>query len=221
MWNDTGKWHALVSGLGSSETQNVITRIITHYDSLVEIEEDTEDERAVWFQYYEEYARRDYQFLRQRQLIEKDLDVEHHFEAATDFLFEKYLNHKPLTLPGSEQPDGALSHGDRRLLWDNKSKEKLCNLKDHLGQFSRYFNKYAGSASALLVIAPGFTDESASHAKLHEVNTGQKLSLITAAELKDVALKWSESKKKDEPYPLRFLTSIGRFDPIVTNIAFE
>jgi hypothetical protein len=205
----------------SGSKSEVISRIIQYYDSLVEIEGDREDEREIWFQHYEEYACRDYQFLRQRQLIEKDLEVEHHFEAATDFLFEKYLNHKPLTLPGSEQPDGALSHGEKRLLWDNKSKEKVCNLKDHLGQFSRYFNKYAGNASALLVIAPDFTPDSANQALLHEVNTGQKLSLITAKELKDLTTRWSESKKKDEPFPLRFLTSVGRFNPVVAEAAFQ
>jgi hypothetical protein len=205
----------------SGSKSEVISRIIDYYDSLVEIEGDEEDDRAVWFQHYEEFAARDYQFLRQRQLIEKDLDVEHQFEAATDFLFEKYLNHKPLTLPGNEQPDGALSHGEKRLLWDNKSREKTCNLKDHLGQFSRYFNKYAGDASALLVIAPDFTSDSANLALLHEINTGQKLCLITARELRETAIRWSESKKKDEPFPLRFLTSVGRFNPMVAEAAFQ
>jgi hypothetical protein len=204
----------------SGSKDELIGRIIEYYDDLVEIDQDIADERESWFEFYLEFARRDYEFLRQRQLIEKDLDVEHRFEAATDYLFEKLLNHKPLSLPGSEQPDGALSHGDKRLLWDNKSVERQCNLKKHIGQFSRYFNKYSGGVTALLVIAPDFTAESANEALLFEVNTGQKISLITSEEIKQLALDWNSSKHKDEPFPLRFLRSSGRFNMSIAKAAY-
>ncbi|YCM42367.1 SAP domain-containing protein [Verrucomicrobiaceae bacterium 227] len=209
-------------GLQVSGTKDdLIDRLLHYYDALVEITQTTSDEREPWFEHYAQFACRDYEFLRPRALIEKDLDVEHRFEQATDYLFEKFLNHKPLSLPGSEQPDGALSHGDKRLLWDNKSKEKLCSLKQLLGQFSRYFNKYAGEASALLVIAPAFTDDSASDAALHEINTGEKLCLITATELKELAIRWAGSPKADDPFPLRFLTMTGRFHAKVAEAAFQ
>ena len=198
---------------GSKE--DLIQRIISHYDGLFETAGDSVDERAPWFAYYEEFAARNYSFLRSQGLIEKDQDVDKRFERATDYLFENFLGHKPLSLPGSEQPDGALSLGDGVLLWDNKSKEKQCSLKKHLAQFGRYFSKTERKAAALIVIAPEFTEESDTEANVYEVQTGFKLSLITASELKDIAVRWSSSDRADDAFPLRYLSTTGRFNPSI------
>lgn len=195
----------------SGTKAELVTRLIQHYDGLIETTTTDSDERQGWFEYYEEFAARNYGFLRSQQLIEKDQDVDKRFEYATDYLFETHLGHKPLNLAGSEQPDGALSIGDELLLWDNKSKEKECNLKVHLAQFERYFSKSEKKAAALMVIAPSFTAESETEAKLYEIQTGNQISLITAAELKAVALQWSSSKTASDPFPLRYLTTTGRF----------
>ena len=79
-----------------------IDRIVNHYDGLFErTSGDAEDERKSWFDYYVEFAGREYKFLRSQQLIEKDQDIDKRFEWATDYLFEVFLNHQPLNLPGN------------------------------------------------------------------------------------------------------------------------
>jgi hypothetical protein len=209
------KWCRELGLAVSGSKKELIDRVIQHYDGLIETATESADEREPWFAYYEEFANRNYSFLRSQDLIEKDQDVDKRFEYATDYLFEQMLRHKPLDLPGSEQPDGALSLGDGLLLWDNKSKESECNLRHHLAQFDRYFVKAEKKAAALVVIAPAFTSDSDAQAKLHEVQTGHKLSLITAAELKELAVQWASSKKSDDAFPLRYLTTTGRFDPSI------
>ncbi len=189
-----------------------IVRIIEHYDMLFEKSNDEDDFRKPWFDYYEEFAARNYNFLRAQQLIEKDQDIDKRFEKATDYLFEYFLGHNPLNLPGSEQPDGSLSLGDEVLLWDNKSKETQVSVKDHIAQFERYFNKSEKQVSALLVVAPDFTSESDADARAHEIQTGNSLSLITAKELKDIAVEWSASKRSQDAFPIKFFTAAGRFN---------
>ena len=143
-------------------------------------------------------------FLREQHLIVKDHDIDKLFEAATDYLFQFYLNHQPLNLPGSEQPDGALSIGDELLLWDNKSKETPVNVKDHFPQFDRYFNKAESKAAALIVVGPSFTPNSDNDARIHKANTGNAIALITAEELKQIAIDWSSSKKSKDVFPLKY-----------------
>lgn len=196
----------------SGTKSELIERVIAHYDGLIETTLNPSDERAPWFEHFEEFAARNYGFLRAQELIEKDQDVDKRFEYATDYLFEVYLGHKPLNLPGSEQPDGALSLGDSLLLWDNKSKEKECELKIHLPQFQRYFSKAEKRVVALMVVAPAFTPESEQQAKLYQIETGNQISLITASELKAVALLWKSSKKASDPFPLKYFTTTGRFE---------
>jgi len=209
------KWCADLALPTSGSKQERVNRIIEHYDGLIESTLGTSDEREPWFTFYEEFSCRNYSFLRSQGLIEKDQDVDKRFEYATDYLFERLLGHKPLSLPGSEQPDGALSLGEGILLWDNKSKESECSLRQHLAQFDRYFVKAEKKASALLVIAPAFSADSDAQAKLHEVETGHKLALITAVELKELALQWNSSERSTDAFPLKYLTTTGRFDPSI------
>ncbi len=191
-----------------------ISRIISHYDGLFErAAQEGGDSREPWFDFYREFAGREYKFLRAQQLIEKDQDIDKRFEWATDYLFETYLNHQPLNLPGNEQPDGALSLGDGVLLWDNKSKESPVDVKEHFAQFDRYFRKSESRVEALMVIAPSFSDSADSDARTHKIKSGNVISLITADELKKIALDWSKSKKANDTFPLNYFTAAGRYDP--------
>lgn len=210
-------WCKDIGQQSSGTKTEKIDRIIEHYDMLFEKSNDEDDERKPWFDYFEEFATRNYNFLRAQQLIEKDQDIDKRFEKATDYLFEFYLHHNPLNLPGNEQPDGALSLGDEVLYWDNKSKETQVAIKDHIAQFERYFNKSEKKVSALLVVAPSFTPESDADARAHEIQTGNSLSLITAKELKDIATGWSGSKKSQDAFPIKFFTAAGRFNPQFLN----
>ena len=202
-------------GVQTSGTKNErIARIICHYDGLfAKISSEDEDHRKPWFDYYVEFAGREYKFLRGQQLIDKDQDIDKRFEWATDYLFETYLNHQTLNLPGSEQPDGALSLGSEVLFWDNKSKEGAVDVKEHFSQFERYFRKSESKVAALMVVAPSFTEGSDSDARAHKIHTGNVVSLVTAEELKQIALDWSNSKKANDAFPLNYFTAAGRFDP--------
>jgi len=39
------------------------------------------------------------------------------------------------------------------------------------------------------------------------------ISLITADELKKIAVDWSRSKKANDAFPLNYFTAAGRYDP--------
>ncbi len=210
--NALENWCKEIGQQSSGTKTERMSRIIEHYDMLFEKSTDQDDPRKPWFDFYEEFAGRNYHFLRAQHLIEKDQDIDKRFEKATDYLFEYYLRHNPLNLPGNEQPDGALSLGDEVLFWDNKSKETQVAVKEHFAQFERYFNKSEKRVSALVVISPSFTPESDADARAHEIQTGNSLSLITAKELKDIAISWSVSKRSQDAFPIKYLTAAGRFN---------
>jgi hypothetical protein len=202
-------------GLPSSAPKNeLLARIIHHYDNLRQHDNITEDDRGVWYAYYDRFAARDHQFLRGQQLIDKDLEIERKFEQATDYLFEVKLGHKPLNLVGSEHADGILSLGQSVILWDNKSKETNVHLGDHIKQFDRYISSSEKRIGGFLVIGPSFTDESASIAMKYFVEQQTMITLITATELKELAETWSQKGKEEKSgsFPLGFLIQQGRFN---------
>jgi len=191
-----------------------IERILTHYDSLLQKDESVEDVRELWYQYFGDYAARRLDFLRSQQLIEKDLEVEHRFEGATNYLFEQKFLHKPLTQVGSNHPDGVLSYRDGLIQWDNKSKETPVNLKDHIRQFDGYVKTAEKKVACFLVIAPEFTAESGLLAMQYLVENGTTITLITADELKGLAEKWAQKLVQtgsQDPFPLGYLVQPGRF----------
>lgn len=200
-----------ISGLKAER----IERIINHYDKLLVKAESMEDVREIWYQYFSEFAGRKLEFLRGQQMIEKDLDVEHRFEEATRYLFEKKFLHKPLNQVGSSHPDGVISYRDGLIYWDNKSKETAVNLKDHIRQFDGYVKSAEKKVACFLVIAPDFTAESSLLAMQYQVENGSTITLITADELKELAEKWSHklvNGDSQDPFPLGYLIQPGRFN---------
>ena len=209
-----GKWCSDLRLNVSGTKSERISRIIEFYDNLFEKDEDLTDEREIWYKYLNEFACRDIEFLRRQQLIEKDIEVERKFEEATDFLFEKLLKHKPLSQVGSNHSDGAVSFRDELIFWDNKSKESPVHLKDHIRQFDGYIRSSEKRVFGFLVIAPSFTEESNMLAMQYQVENGTTLTLLTAAELKEVAERWVQKSAKagsQDPFPLGYLVQQGRF----------
>ncbi|MFT5029732.1 MAG: hypothetical protein ACI9VS_002176 [Candidatus Binatia bacterium] len=206
-----GELNLNISGVKSEK----IERIIKFYDTLLEREETGEDERAVWYKYFEKFASREIGFLRGQQLIEKDLEIEKKFEEATRYLFEQKFNHKPLTQVGSNHPDGLISFRDALILWDNKSKETCVNLKDHLKQFDGYVRAAEKRVACFLVIGPDFTPESGVLAMQYQVENSVTITLITAEELKNLAENWCQRQKDkgESSFPLGYLIQPGRFRP--------
>ncbi len=199
-------------GLSSSGAKKVlIDRILAYYDSIRRIEVKNEDTREALLAVYGELACRNLKFLRANNIIEKDLQCEHLFEDATNYIFEKLLLNKPLTLTGSEHPDGKLSFKDKYIMWDNKSKETPVNLKDHIQQFDRYIKNADKDVVVFMVIAPDFTPQSVQECVDYSLNNDALILLITAEELKTVAETWSK-KHPDEIFNLGYFKQNGRFD---------
>lgn len=211
--SDLIKW-CLDLGLMTSGAKNeLIDRIISYYDSIQEISVAEEDERALYYEYFEDLACRNLDKLRKQGVIDKDLECERKFEQATNFIFEKILRTKPLMLKGTEHPDGMLSFGNKLILWDNKSKEMPVNLNDHIKQFDRYIKEEEKTIAVFMVIGPSFTEDSPKECMKYSMSNDTNILLITASELKTVAERWMEKHANDEEsFPLGFFKQCGRFD---------
>lgn len=205
-------------GLIVSGAKNIlIDRILNYYDSIRRIEIKTEDTREKFISVYNELARRDLKFLRSNNIIEKDLQCEHYFEDATNYIFEKMLMNKPLTLTGTEHPDGKLSFKNKYIMWDNKSKETPVNLKDHIQQFDRYIKSADKDVVVFMVIAPDFTAQSVQECVDYSLNNDTQILLITSEELKSVAELWNK-KHNGEMFNLGYFKQNGRFDIKLLNL---
>ncbi|MBQ9967140.1 MAG: hypothetical protein IJO88_00260 [Oscillospiraceae bacterium] len=204
-------WCGELGLMVSGNKAALIQRLLEYYDNLRRIEVKTEDEREKLLPVYEQLASRDLKFLRANNVIEKDLQCEHLFEDATNYLFEKLLLNKPLTLTGTEHPDGKLSFKDRYIMWDNKSKETAVNLKDHINQFDRYIKTAEKEVAVFMVIAPEFTPQSVQECVDYSLNNDTQILLITAEELKTLAETWAK-KHPGEIFNLGYFKQNGRFD---------
>lgn len=201
----------------SGNKATLIERILEYYDSMRKIEIKTEDEREKLMAFYSQLAKRDLKSLRLNNIIDKDLHCERLFEDATNYLFEKMLLNKPLTLTGTEHPDGKLSFKDKYIMWDNKSKETAVNLKDHIQQFERYIKTSDKDVAVFMVIAPEFTTQSVQECVDFSLNNDTQILLITAEELKLVAETWSK-KHVGEIFNLGYFKQNGRFDIKLLNL---
>lgn len=204
------KWCGELNMNVSGSKSNLIERLLKYYDELREITISDIDEREKYYNVYHELACRDLQFLRKNEIINKDLECEHLFEKATNYLFEVKLKNKPLNLTGTNHPDGKLSFNDKYILWDNKSKEVKVNLKDHILQFDGYIKASDKTVSVFMVIAPDFTENSENECVQYALKNDTMILLITADELKEVAEKWSKSHP-DESFNLGYFKQNGRF----------
>ena len=195
-------------------TDEMVDRIIRHFDRQRPLAVDTDDERAIWYDFFEALASREYDSLRAQEIIAKDLEVESKFEGATNYLFSEKLKHTPLKQPGSNHPDGLLSLGSFYLMWDNKSKESPVNLRDHIKQFDSYMGNADKPVPIFLVIGPSFTEDSEIEATRYRAQYFDRaITLITAGELRDLAEEWThpENKRREEPFPLGLLGANGRY----------
>lgn len=186
-------------------------RIIDYYASLTfKQTEDSEDPRAIFFQYFEEYAARDNKNLYERGLIKRDRDMESGFEEGTRYIFEKKLGCKLLEFERSDHADGGVEfkNGDL-LLWDNKGKESEYTFpQSHFKQFKRYIRESVKRVGVFVIIVPQIADICKTQAaKLKfESSTDTDVALITATDLKYIATNW------------RKFSSKGQFDIEVFNI---
>jgi len=139
-----------VVGLKTSGKKNELSeRLIAFYDDLTFEERETQDDREEWYNNFELLANRAYSDLRAKKVISKDLDVEHQFEKATDYLFEVLLNLDIDTDRKVSKVDGRLILPERQvILWDCKSVEKQSIFRTTLKTNS--IPTFAGSGKKVL-----------------------------------------------------------------------
>lgn len=191
----------------------LINRIISYYDEIKQIQCTEDDEREKYYHYFSDLASRNLPLLRQQGIINKDLDCEHRFETATNYIFEKIFKIKPLIMSGTEHPDGILSFNNKLIMWDNKSKESAVSLSEHIKQFDRYIKSSTKPVSVFMVIAPSFTEDSQKECAKYAMSNDTIILLITATELKQLAEKWQQIHQNDsEPLPLGIFKQNGRFN---------
>jgi hypothetical protein len=171
----------------SGSKQERIDRIIDYFASLLQKKpEDTDDPRAIFYEYLEEFAARDNQNLYQMKLIKHDRDMERGFEEGTRYLFEAKLGQQLIEMPGSDHADGGVEFSSGELLlWDNKGKESVYTFpKSHLDQFRRYIRESVKRVNVFLVLVPELDPSARMQAlKLkHLTDTDTDVALITASD---------------------------------------
>ena len=197
-------------GLKSSDNKSdLISRLIDFYDDLTFEERTTRDEREEWYNNYEILAARQYSDLRAKKQITKDLEIEHQFEQATDFLFEVKLSVSIDKERKGTQADGRIELEDRQtILWDCKSAEKKINLQDYLeDQFDGYLRherEQGFRPLVFIVIAPTFSRQSLKLAYQYKAQTNWDVALVTAEALKYLAESWS-ALEPNKPFPVQLL----------------
>ena len=188
----------------SGNKEDKIRRIIDFYSSLTNKQpEESSDERAVFYQYFQELAGRDNKKLLGMKIINKDRDMEKAFEDATSYLFEEKLLRDTYNLDGNEKADGAvMMKNGELLLWDNKGKESVYKFpKSHQNQFKKYIRESDTRVNLFLVIVPDLDYDccvQAARELKFSTESDTDVAVITAANLKYVAENWQKfSKKKD------------------------
>lgn len=204
-------------GLGSTGTKaDLIHRLIDFYDDLSFEERTTKDDREVLYNNYELLAARRYADLKAKKVISRDLDVEHLFEHATQFLFEKKFKATIELTKSGKRADGRIVLDNKEsFLWDCKSVENAFNLQDHLeSQFDLYLRRERENGYdplAFLVIAPEFTVHSLKLAHQYKARTNWDVALVTASALKYLADQWSAAEP-NKAFPVRLFNRTELID---------
>lgn len=204
-------------GLRSSGNKTDLSeRLIEFYDDLTFVERITRDSREICYNNYELLAARSYSELRAKKLISKDLEIEHMFEKATEFLFEVKLGVKCDRTRKDNLADGKIPLENNQLfLWDCKSAESPINLQDFLeSQFDGYLRKERDAGRvplAFLVIAPSFTPNSLKIAYQYKAKTNWDVALVVADGLKHLAEQWSLAEP-NKTFPIRLFNRTELID---------
>ncbi len=202
-----------------------INNIIKFYNRLVTYSAESGDKRELYYNYIVELANRDYEQLRGNNIIDKDLEIEHYFEEATDYLFEVILGHKPTKMKGNDNPDGRLVFNKNEvMLWDNKSCESEYNFPDkHFKQFKRYIINEDKRVTLFLIIAPSFSKDCIIKAQKLKAESKKDtdIGLITAEEIKYVADNWKEKSSGKDKFNLQVFNYNGRLSKDILNQRME
>ncbi len=200
-----------ISGSKKEKVQN----IIDYYEMLSSPElSDPTDDRARLYDFFEEFAARDYKTLRVNKIIEKDKQVDNYFEEATRYLFERKFGLNLMEMKGTKHADGKIQFNNTNVvLWDNKSTEEPYNFpEDHFNQFLRYIRSEEMRVTLFLVIVQDYTTEAVAQAQKLKAFSEEDtdVALIKASDLKYVAEQWrSYSDQKSPEFNLQVFNMSG------------
>lgn len=186
----------------SGKYDEKIKRIIQYFDQLLNINVDQiKDINEIYYSFYEQLASLDMQNLIGKKIVKNEKDAANAFEHATNYLFEKKLNHKVVMQKGTDHSDGCLEFDNGELLlWDNKAlmKGAYSFPASHVRQFKKYIrdSKVKGRrVNCFLIVVPDFQDDiQLTCEKLkYESGSDTDISIISAANLKWLAEEWTKN----------------------------
>lgn len=141
------------------------------------------------------------------------------FEKATALIFEEVFNLEGTTLLGQQASgvvaDGEVEQDGQWLLWDNKRRQD----KFRLGSTARSkIKNYIDTKNDqhnvewFVIIAPEFTQQAVTNAEQLEMQVGEDIRLIRAAEFARLATMWqAHYAEADRELPLSIFYGSNRF----------
>jgi hypothetical protein len=175
-----------------------IRHLILHFDrlGLKRVEVDSGEPDRKYYRYLVELASRQYDVLHAANIIQRDQNVDRAFERGVRYAFSSVLGHPPIQFTGSAHADGGVgAKRGRMVLWDCKSAVGPYALTEaKCAQFLQYVRKEDPNVVCpFLVFSGSFTSDSAAAALALKATCprGTEIALMTAADLKWLAEKWS------------------------------
>jgi len=174
-----------------------IRHLISHFDRSSKPPPPPDvDPNRIYYDYLVELASRQYGLLRAASVIEQDQNVDRAFERGVRYAFNNLLGYPAIRFTGSAHADGGVvAKKGRMVLWDCKSALKPYALTEpKCAQFLQYVAKEDPNVVCpFLVFSGEFTSDSEARALALKARCrpGTEIALMTAADLKWLADKWS------------------------------
>jgi hypothetical protein len=203
-----------------------IRRLISHFDRFASKPPDRDDDpEKIYYAHLVGLASRQYEVLRVAGVIERDQNVDRAFERGVRYAFSKLLGHPAIQFTGIAHADGGVvAKKGRMVLWDCKSALKPYALTEaKCAQFLHYVAKEAPNVVCpFLVFSGEFTGDSGPRALALKANCppGTEIALMTAADLKWLADKWSR-EYPGKRLPLDVLAHSGLLNTEILKLRLE
>jgi hypothetical protein len=203
-----------------------IRHLISHFDRFVKpVGPAPPDPDRTYYDYLVELASRQYDVLRAASVIEQDQNVDRAFERGVRYAFSSLLGYPVIRFTGSAHADGGVvAKKGRMVLWDCKSALKPYALTEpKCAQFLQYVAKEDPNVVCpFLVFSGEFTSDSEARALALKARCrpGTEIALMTAADLKWLADKWS-TEYPGKRLPLDVLAHSGLLNREILKMRLE
>jgi len=203
-----------------------IRHLISHFDRFVKpVGPTPPDPERTYYDYLVELASRQYGVLRAASVIEQDQNVDRAFERGVRYAFSSLLGYPVIRFTGSAHADGGVvAKKGRMVLWDCKSALKPYALTEpKCAQFLQYVAKEDPNVVCpFLVFSGEFTGDSEARALALKARCrpGTEIALMTAADLKWLADKWS-TEYPGKRLPLDVLAHSGFLNREILKMRLE